>query len=73
MAHHERSSDKHHAEQSLGNAESLFTRMREKGEHFEHELKRYSDTVDTYIRKNPVKSTIMAGIAGLLLGKLLSK
>lgn len=55
------------------NGEALFTRIREKSEHWEHELKKYGDNADQYIRKNPVKSTIMAGIAGLLLGKFLSK
>lgn len=53
--------------------EALLDRMIEKGEHAEEELKKYADTVEKYIKKHPVKSTILAGVAGLLLGKLLAK
>jgi len=51
----------------------FFTRMKEKGQHFEEEVKKYGDTMDRYIKKNPVKSTVIAGVVGLFLGKLLSR
>lgn len=55
------------------NGHDFFSHLREKSQHLEHEFKRYSEDTEQYIKKNPVKSTIFAGIAGLLLGKLLSK
>ncbi len=72
MANHERTYEKSSTSRER-DAEALFTRLREKGMHYEHELKRYSENVDTYIKKNPVKSTLIAGVLGLMLGKLLSK
>lgn len=36
-------------------------------------LKEYADSAFAYIEKNPLKSALIAGTAGLILGKLLSK
>jgi ElaB/YqjD/DUF883 family membrane-anchored ribosome-binding protein len=51
----------------------FFTRMKEKSEHIEEEVKKYGDSMDRYIKKNPVKSTVIAGVVGLILGKFLAK
>ncbi len=39
----------------------------------EHEIEVYWHQAEGYMKKNPVKSTIIAGVVGLFLGKLLSK
>jgi ElaB/YqjD/DUF883 family membrane-anchored ribosome-binding protein len=71
MAQNERTFNKNNLGEGQGGA--FFSRMMEKGEHLEEELKKYGDTLDVYIKKNPVKSTVIAGVAGLLLGKFLSR
>lgn len=73
MAHTDKHYSKPGEECGTTNGEAFFTRMKEKSEHLEHELKRYGDNTEQYIKKNPVKSTILAGIAGLILGKFLSR
>jgi ElaB/YqjD/DUF883 family membrane-anchored ribosome-binding protein len=57
----------------LEDTEHFVARMKEKSVQAEKELKKAADNVDKYIKKHPVKSTIIAGVAGLLLGKFLSK
>jgi ElaB/YqjD/DUF883 family membrane-anchored ribosome-binding protein len=60
-------------DKAVANGEAFFTVMKEKGEHMEQEVKKYADNVESYIKQHPVKSTIFAGIAGLILGKFLMK
>lgn len=42
-------------------------------EHFQQEVERYSDGAIQYIKKYPLKSALLAGAVGLILGKLFSK
>jgi ElaB/YqjD/DUF883 family membrane-anchored ribosome-binding protein len=72
MAQHERAYNKPNLDEAPETS-PFFTRMREKSEHLEEEVKKYGDNMDKYIKKNPVKSTVIAGVVGLLLGKLLSR
>lgn len=72
MAQNEKSYGKT-ASERLSNGEAFFSRMKEKSEFFEHEIKKYGDSLDHYIKKNPVKATVIAGVAGLLLGKFIAK
>lgn len=58
-------------ERAAEHSESFFDRMMEKGEYAEEEIKKYAKTADHYIQKHPVRSTIIAGVVGLLLGKLI--
>lgn len=37
------------------------------------DLEGYSEVTVQYIRRHPVRSTLIAGLAGIVLGKLLSK
>lgn len=71
MAQQERLFGKNNHCEEQGRA--FFTRMLEKGEHLEDELKKYGDSMDIYIKKNPVKATVIAGVAGLILGKFLAR
>lgn len=39
----------------------------------QHEAEVYVDKVVEYVRENPVKATIIAGLAGLVIGTLIKK
>jgi ElaB/YqjD/DUF883 family membrane-anchored ribosome-binding protein len=54
-------------------AEAFLGKILERGEIAEEEFKKHADTLEKYIKKHPVRSTLIAGVAGLVLGKLLSK
>ena len=58
----------HHIENDI---ESRLEDLKVKAEEIEVEVEVYTKAVAQYIKKNPIKSTVMAGVAGLLLGKLL--
>ncbi len=45
----------------------------EKAHELEHEVELYARQTEKYIKNNPVKATIIAGVLGILVGKLLSK
>jgi ElaB/YqjD/DUF883 family membrane-anchored ribosome-binding protein len=50
-------------------AENLIHSMTEKAEAIEHEVEAYAKQTTQYIKKNPVKSTVIAAVAGILFGK----
>ncbi len=52
-------------------AESLIREINEKAETIEDELEAYTKATTNYIKKNPVKSTVIAAVAGIIVGKLL--
>lgn len=54
-------------------AEALFHELASKSGRITSEMKDYTEATTQYIRRHPVRSTIFAGIAGIILGKLLSK
>ncbi|MFI4956363.1 MAG: hypothetical protein ACHQAX_04045 [Gammaproteobacteria bacterium] len=60
----------HHIEKDI---ESRIEDLKEKAEEIEQEVEVYTKAVGQYIKKNPIKSTIIAGVAGIFLGKLLGK
>ena len=60
----------HHIEKDI---ESRIEELKGKAEEIEQEVEVYTKAVTHYIKKNPVKSTIIAGVAGIFLGKLLGK
>lgn len=53
--------------------EALIHDLASKSSKIGAEVQEYGDATAQYIRRHPVRSTIIAGVAGLLLGKLLSK
>lgn len=66
---HRRKITKLHAIES--NAEAMLKNVRERKEAVELELELFSKVAAAYIKKNPLKSTAMAGVVGILIGKLL--
>lgn len=47
--------------------------IKEKAHEIEEEVEAYAKIAKQYIKKNPVKSTVIAGIAGIFIGKLLGR
>lgn len=60
----------HHIEKDV---EARIEDLKEKAHELEEEMEVYAKAIKQYIKKNPVKSTVIAGIGGILLGKLLGK
>lgn len=53
--------------------EARIEELRERAHEIEEDMEAYAKAAKQYIKKNPIKSTVLAGIAGIVLGKLLSK
>ncbi len=58
----------HHIEKDI---ESRLEDLKDKAEEIELEVEVYTKAVAQYIKQNPIKSTVIAGVAGIFLGKLL--
>jgi ElaB/YqjD/DUF883 family membrane-anchored ribosome-binding protein len=54
-------------------AEALIHEIAQRSSKLGSDVQEYTDATAQYIRRHPVRSTIIAGVAGLILGKLLSK
>lgn len=53
--------------------EALLHEIASKSGKITSEVQEYTDATAQYIRRHPVRSTIIAGLAGIIVGKLLSK
>jgi ElaB/YqjD/DUF883 family membrane-anchored ribosome-binding protein len=60
-------------EERKAKATELLRRAKEKGQALKQQTQQYAEKLEQKIWKNPVKSTIIAGISGLILGKFLKK
>lgn len=54
-------------------AESFLHDIASRSGKLSSEVQEYGDATAQYIRRHPVRSTIIAGVAGIIIGKLLSK
>ena len=54
-------------------AQAIIHDMAEKAEALEIEVEAYTKAATQYIKKNPLKSTAFAALAGIFLGKLLGR
>lgn len=54
-------------------AEAFLHEIANKSSKISSDVQEYTDATAQYIRRHPVRSTLIAGIAGLIIGKLLSK
>lgn len=60
-------------DRAMANGEKRLHQFTQTAAELEHEIEEYWHVAEGYMKKNPVKSTIIAGVVGLFLGKLLSK
>lgn len=60
-------------DRAMSEGEKRLQQFAHTAKELEHDIEQYMHATENYVRKNPVKSTILAGVVGLVLGKLLSK
>lgn len=61
------------SQQAADTSDHYIHQGQEKVEQIQQELEKYTDTAIQYVKKYPLKSALIAGGVGLILGRLLGK
>lgn len=61
------------SQQAADKSDQYINQGHEKVDEIQKEFERYTDSAITYIKKYPLKSALIAGGVGLILGRLLGK
>ena len=64
---------KNFEQKATDKTEAFVHKLVGKSQEIKSEIEEYTDVATQYVQRHPVRSTLLAGLAGIILGKLLSK